>query len=1241
MKQYRVILLVALCLPIAQRTFAQTSAETASALPRLVRFSGTTKDPSGNPRIGVVGITFALYSEQSGGAALWLETQNVTADGNGRYTALLGATKPQGLPADLFNNEQAHWVGVQVEGQPEQPRVLLVSSPYALKAGDAETIGGLPPSAFVLAVSSAGAAASALASPAAASASTTESGATGSVTGTGTTDFVPLWTTTSNLGSSVLFQSGTGATAKVGINTTLPAATLDVKGGATIRGTLGLPASGTATATAGQNSQVLNMQASVFNSGTGTAVPQTFQLRAEPIGNDTATASGALSLLYGSGSNVPAETGLKIANTGLITFATGQTFPGVGSGTVTSVGSGAGLTGGPITSSGSLSVAAGGVSNAMLANPSLTVSAGTDLQGGGLVALGGGITINLDTNKVPQLAAPNTFTANQTVNGAVTATSFSGNGSALTNLQGTNVQGTVPTATNALELGGLLPGAYATTGSNTFAGNQSVTGNVAATGSLSGASATFTGPVTEAGAVLPAIGTATATQSYNSQPLDSVASAYNSSTASAQNQDFQWQAEPAGSNTSAPSATLNLLFGANGAPPAETGFSIANSGLITFVNGQTFPGAGGGTITSVIAGTDLTGGGSTGAVTLNLDINKVPQLAIANNFMASQNVNGTVTATSFSGNGSALTNLQGTNVQGTVASAANALELGGLLPSAYATTSSNTFTGNQSVTGNVTATGSVSGASATFTGPVIEAGALLPASGTATATQSYNSQPLDLVASAYNSGTANAQSQDFRWLAEPVGSDSGSPSGKLNLLFGASGATPAETGLSIASNGVLSFVSAQTFPGAGGGGTVTSVGSGAGLTGGPITTTGTLSIATGGVSNAMLANSSVTVQPGTDLLGGGLVALGGITTLNLDTSKVPQLIGPNTFSATQTVSNGDVLISNGNLDLAATSSSGFGVITMSNSPYIHSCCTLSNVFVGNSSGNFSNPGGTNTAVGASALAAINGGTSNTATGSYALQSNTTASGNTADGYFALGDNSTGSQNTAVGYQALADNNGTTNTAVGYYALRNITSGSNNIGIGSSAGDNVTTTSNNIYIGNQGVAGDSNVIRIGTCCGPQTAAYIAGIYGVTSSGGVEVFINSSGQLGTVQSSRRYKEDIQDMADASSGLLRLRPVTFRYKKPDGDGSQPIQYGLIAEEVAEVYPDLVARSADGQIETVKYHLLGPMLLNELQKQNATIAAQKEQIQAQEQQIQSLEERLARVEAALQRIPASAPPR
>ena len=142
---------LSLVMSLAQLTFAQMPTQTASALPRLVRFGSTVKDPNGNPLTGVVGITFALYTEQTGGAALWLETQNVTTDSNGHYTAVLGSTKPDGLPTELFTTEQARWVGVQVSGQAEQSRVLLVSAPYALKAGDAETLGGKPASAYALA----------------------------------------------------------------------------------------------------------------------------------------------------------------------------------------------------------------------------------------------------------------------------------------------------------------------------------------------------------------------------------------------------------------------------------------------------------------------------------------------------------------------------------------------------------------------------------------------------------------------------------------------------------------------------------------------------------------------------------------------------------------------------------------------------------------------------------------------------------------------------------------------------------------------------------------------------------------------------------------------------------------------------------------------------------------------------------------------------------------------------------
>jgi hypothetical protein len=287
----------------------------------------------------------------------------------------------------------------------------------------------------------------------------------------------------------------------------------------------------------------------------------------------------------------------------------------------------------------------------------------------------------------------------------------------------------------------------------------------------------------------------------------------------------------------------------------------------------------------------------------------------------------------------------------------------------------------------------------------------------------------------------------------------------------------------------------------------------------------------------------------------------------------------------------------------------------------------------------------NTAIGTGTLESNNGGTYNTATGADALQDNTTGSYNTAGGWAALTGNTTGSGNTASGFAALAFNTtGQNNTAVGYDALQYayggsgntvvgtgalqyITTGNNNIALGINAGYNASgTASNNIYIGSPGYNTDNGSIQIGIP-GTQTSFFVGGVGGVTTgvADAVPVVIDSHGQLGTMSSSQRFKEDIQDMGDASSGLLRLRPVTFRYVQAYQDGSKPLDYGLIAEEVAEVYPDLVVKGQDGKIQTVQYQKLTPMLLNELQKQAD--------------QIRSLEDRLAALEAgSLKHPPADA---
>jgi hypothetical protein len=236
----------------------------------------------------------------------------------------------------------------------------------------------------------------------------------------------------------------------------------------------------------------------------------------------------------------------------------------------------------------------------------------------------------------------------------------------------------------------------------------------------------------------------------------------------------------------------------------------------------------------------------------------------------------------------------------------------------------------------------------------------------------------------------------------------------------------------------------------------------------------------------------------------------------------------------------------------------------------------------------------------------------------------------ADGTAALVNNTTGIANTASGVSALNfSTTGSHNTALGYEAGLSISTGSNNIDIG------------NAGLSTDGVSVDSGVIRIGTP-GAQTTTFIAGISGVTASGGAEVFVNGNGQLGTINSSRRFKEQITDMGDGSSKPFQLRPVNFFYKPEYDDGSHLLQYGLIAEEVAKVYPEMVAYGSDGQILTVKYQMLAPMLLNEAQKQNAQLQKEvrerqaedltlKNKLQLQAEENRKLEDRLAAMEALL----------
>jgi len=298
--RHSLCMLLAVSIFSSVMTAQQTSSSTQPVVPRLVNFSGRAADAQGKVISGIAGATFAIYKEESGGSPLWLETQNIQADAKGNYTIQLGATKPDGLPLDLFSSGEARWLAVTVNGGQEQPRVLLLSVPYALKAADAETIGGLPPSAFVLANKSQASGTSTKATPASTSAAKNAAPpANPAVTGKGVVDFIPMWDTTSDIVDSVMFQKSS----QIGINTTAPAAMLDVNGKSDVRDTLTL----------------------------------------FPKGTDSTLAVNG--------------TNFKVDQTGKVTFISGQTFPGAG--TVTSVALSAPttdfvVTGSPVTKTGTL-----------------------------------------------------------------------------------------------------------------------------------------------------------------------------------------------------------------------------------------------------------------------------------------------------------------------------------------------------------------------------------------------------------------------------------------------------------------------------------------------------------------------------------------------------------------------------------------------------------------------------------------------------------------------------------------------------------------------------------------------------------------------------------------------------------------------------------------------------------------------------------------------------------------------
>ncbi len=587
--------LAALLTLAALQAFPQQASQTARGVPNLVNYSGVLNDANGKPLNRATSVTFAFYADEQGGEPLWSETQEVQPGAEGRYTVLLGAMSEEGLPADLFAAGEARWLGIQAEGETEMPRIRLLSVPYALKAGDAQTLGGLPASAFLQAPpKSAGGQAKKDAVPLTAPA----------VTGSGTAGYLPVWDSTSDITTSALFQSGTAPSAMVGVNTANPGQALDIDSGSLIveNGELMLPqttsltsgvitmggtpfisaccatntfntfvglGAGNYTNPSSDNTAVgyqaltsMNSLSTTENTAVGataltnnlagssntavgvssllvnkygtsnTAVGASALQNVEGLyntalgqGAGSALSSGSSNTFIGQGANAgPSTSSLTNATaigagstvsqnnslvlgasgvnvgintstpaytldvngtanfSGLVTFSPSQTFPGgSGSGTITGVTAGAGLTGGGTSGNVTLSLTSACAKGQVLewngSTWACTSPAGGTLTGvtagTGLVSSvnGGVVTLSINPAKTPQLSESNSFTGTQTINGSL---ALKGAGNGVTFPDGT-VQTTA--ATGGVPSGFMILGATPTAPPGYTLSGSVVTGN--------------------------------------------------------------------------------------------------------------------------------------------------------------------------------------------------------------------------------------------------------------------------------------------------------------------------------------------------------------------------------------------------------------------------------------------------------------------------------------------------------------------------------------------------------------------------------------------------------------------------------------------------------------------------------------------------------------------------------------------------------------------------------------------
>jgi hypothetical protein len=1067
-----------------------------TAVPNLIRYSGTLKDVQGTASSPstTIGVTFALYKQQEGGAPVWLETQNVALDAGGHYSVLLGSTRAEGLPADLFAAQEERWLGVQVQGQPEQSRVLLVSVPYAMKAAEADKLAGHSASEFVTTDTLQSAVKEQLQQGTAvplttASGSQTEKNvpSAGPLAPTNpATNFVD--TTTDQVVQVQQNGTGMGLTASspsnVGVlGTTNASATANVVAG--VEGVSSLPGS----------YGVFGHARSTSSSNPGFGVYGR---------SDSPNGIGAEGIALGTGNTI-GLIGQASSPSGFAIDATETATSGNTAGMVAQIWSPAGI-------------------GALILNNSTGPITGALIS----ARTSHGVQFTVDgTGNVNTLGSLNGTSLNISGNGTAGGT-LSGN-----TVSGNTVSGNTVNSATSYQIGGGSVLSIGRAGSeNLFLGvGAGFSNTVGSDNTFSGASA---GKFNSTGSVNTFFGARAGysnTSGYSNSFYGALAGWKN--TIGLQN---TFSGHQAGfSNTGGSFNTFSgYSAGYSNTHGSDNTFSGSEAGYQSTGNDNTFSGYHAG----------------------------------YSNASGSRNT--------FSGSGAGRYNTGNDNTfYGAFAGNSNSVGSSNIYLGNSGYQESNTIRIGQQGTGN-------------------------------------GQQNATYIAGIYG----NAPS-----LALPVVIDSNGLLGTLATSFvtafnGRSGAVvPANNDYSFSQvGGTLgssqlsgTYANALTLNNASNSFTGTFAGNGVGLT---------------GVFPA--AGSANYIQNGTAQQAGANFSIDGNGTLG------------------GTVSAGLVNVSGSYQIGGKTVVSTFGT---------------ENLFLGALAG-FSNPSGSaNTFAGYAAGYTNATGIANSFYGWESGQSNLDGSRNTFYGYSAGGDNISGGDNTFSGFEAgLSNTLGDDNTFFGFQAGRNNTSGSLNTYVGYQAGQNTTgsynsfygqqaginnpTGSSNIYVGNVGIGAENNIIRIGTpgtSSAQQNATYIAGIFGSSVGGsGIAVYVDSNGQLGTTVSSRRFKEQIRDMGDSTNALMKLRPVTFLYKPEYDKGPRTLQYGLIAEEVAEVYHDLVAYDPDGQPYTVKYQYLTTMLLNELQKEHRKIEELKAELEVQtaelKRQNEQVQQRLARVETLLQ---------